>query len=171
MYDCVKNMGGDIGNLRVSSYAIEFDLLTNSKTNMEQCLNSLEKQFGKIITVRELDMPVPKSIPSEAIRSGVALFNEERYWESHESLESAWRSATGSDRTILQGIILLAAALVHLQKNEIDVAFSIMSRANDNLPDQGILFGIDLRELKQRLRKCVAEGTPLFFKIPSIDVR
>jgi hypothetical protein len=170
MFDCVKSMGGNIGNLRVSSYAIEFDLLTNSKTDMEQCLKEIEKQFGKAITVRELDMPVPGSIPFEAVRSGVALFNEERYWERHESLELAWRSVTGSDRAIIQGIILLAAALVHLQKNEIGIALSIMIRANDNLPDHGILFGIDLTELKQRVKKCMAEGMPIFFKIPSIDV-
>ncbi len=94
------------------------------------------------------------------------LFNEERYWESHESLEAAWRPATGDEREILQGIILLAASLVHLQKDEPDIALSIMKRANPKLPQHGTLFGIDLTELKQRVDTIFAENRPIFLKLP-----
>lgn len=39
------------------------------------------------------------------------LWEEERYFEVHEVLEEAWREAEGEKRRLLQGLILLAAAL------------------------------------------------------------
>lgn len=168
-YESVREMGADIGNLRVSPSAIEFDLLTDSKEVMERALARLEGEFGQAITVRELDIPAPASSPLSAIRDGLALFNEERYWESHESLELAWRTSTGEDREILQGIILLAASLVHLQKGEEEIAISVMKRASAKLPEDGVLFNIDLAELKRRVSSVLAGNRPIFFKITLVN--
>jgi len=165
-YDVVRNMGADVGNLRVSAAAVEFDILTPSKEVMERSLTRLVERVGPALTVRELDLPTQVSNPAQAIKEGIVLFNEERYWESHESLEAAWRPATGDEREILQGIILLAASLVHLQKDEPDIALSIMKRANPKLPQHGTLFGIDLTELKQRVDTIFAENRPIFLKLP-----
>ena len=35
------------------------------------------------------------------------LFNDERYWEAHENLEYVWKNATGTEKEILNGIILV----------------------------------------------------------------
>lgn len=168
-YRIVQSTGADIGNLRVSSSAVELDLLTSSKEIMERALTRLEQNLGQSVTVRELDTPTPVPDPTVAIRIGISLFNEERYWESHESLEIAWRTATGREREILQGVILLAASLVHLQKNDDDIALSILKRASAKIPERGELFGIDLTELKRLVRKIVAVNHPTFFRIPSVD--
>jgi hypothetical protein len=165
-FDAVKDKGADVGNLRVSSVAVEFDLLSTSREVMERCLMRLEETFGPALTIRELDSYNQALNPAQALREGVVLFNEERYWESHESLEAVWRISAGVEREILQGIILLAASLVHLQKDESAVALSIMRRANPKLPQEGTLGNIDLTELKRRLGKILAENQPTFLKLP-----
>jgi predicted metal-dependent hydrolase len=53
----------------------------------------------------------------ERLREFAALFNEEKFFEAHEVLELEWRKTTGPDREFYQGLIQLAAALVHVQKN------------------------------------------------------
>jgi hypothetical protein len=131
----------------------------------EQAVSLLVKDLGDLLTVRELDRPLLQN-SDESIRAGISLFNMERYWESHESFESAWLSTSGRDREVLQAIILLAAALVHLQKDEIEVALSIMRRADEKLPDHGILFQIDLAKLKGVLVQVLAQRRPVFFKLP-----
>jgi hypothetical protein len=165
-YDRIRILNADVGNLRVSPTAIEFDILTPSKEVFERCLTKLVEGLGQILTVRELDISAQASASALAVKDGITLFNEERYWESHESLEVAWKTATGVEREILQGIILLAASLVHLQKDESDIALSIMNRANAKLPQQGVSYGIDLTELKQRLSKLLSENRPAFLKLP-----
>ncbi|MGD0422377.1 MAG: DUF309 domain-containing protein [Candidatus Bathyarchaeia archaeon] len=165
-YDLIKILNADVGNLRVSHEAIEFDLLVSSKKVMDLCLKKLIEGLGEPLTLRELDLPAQISTPERAVATGIALFNEERYWESHESLEAAWRTATGAEREILQGIILLAASLVHLQKDESEVALSIMKRANVKLPQEGTCHSINLSKLKQRVNGLLSETHPAFFKLP-----
>ncbi|MGA2784052.1 MAG: DUF309 domain-containing protein [Candidatus Bathyarchaeia archaeon] len=168
VYEVVRDLGVDVGNLRVSSWAVEFDLLVDSKRTVDRAVSFLVKQVGGLITIRELDRSSRQQNSDEAIRVGISLFNEERYWESHESFESAWLTAAGSAREVLQAIILLAAALVHLQKDEFDIALSITRRADAKLPNCGVLFQIDLEQLKGMVSRILVEGRPIFFKLPMI---
>ena len=46
----------------------------------------------------------------------VALFNGVRYWYAHEAWETLWRAAPDEDRDFYQGLIQLAAGLLHLQR-------------------------------------------------------
>jgi predicted metal-dependent hydrolase len=47
---------------------------------------------------------------------GVALFNGARYWHAHEAWETLWRAAEDKDRDFYQGLIQIAAGLLHLQR-------------------------------------------------------
>ncbi|TBH20856.1 DUF309 domain-containing protein [Thermus thermamylovorans] len=47
----------------------------------------------------------------EAWGQALRLWEEGRYFEVHEVLEAAWLGARGEERRLLQGVILLAAAL------------------------------------------------------------
>ena len=49
-------------------------------------------------------------------REGVALFNGARYWHAHEAWETLWRAAPDEERDFYQGLIQLAAGLLHLQR-------------------------------------------------------
>jgi predicted metal-dependent hydrolase len=46
----------------------------------------------------------------------VALFNASRYWHAHEAWETVWRAADDEDRDFYQGLIQVAAGLLHLQR-------------------------------------------------------
>jgi len=165
-YELVRKDGMDIGNLRVSSVAVELDLLLESRHGLESATHALEKELGRLLTVRELDTPPPEIDEAQAIREGLEFFNEERYWESHEALEYAWRRASGPEKDVLQGIILITAALVHLQKNDGAVALSIMARANDKLSKhRGERFGISVDNLRETLSRMIADKQPKFFRI------
>lgn len=52
----------------------------------------------------------------EAVRRGVALYNAGRYWEAHEALEVVWRRARPAERSLWQGLIQAAAAMLQLER-------------------------------------------------------
>ena len=62
---------------------------------------------------------MPRLDPFEAERlfgEGVALFNGARYWHAHEAWETLWRAAEDEDRDFYQGLIQIAAGLLHMQR-------------------------------------------------------
>lgn len=165
-YEVVRNLEADVGNLRVSSFAVELDLLLVDEKNLQSAISALENSIGRLLTLRKLDVQPDPLGTAEAVRLGVDLFNEERYWESHEALESAWRTAIDVEKEILHALILIAASLVHLQKNDPQVTLSIMKRASLLLFDeQGSYEGIDLDQLRANINYMVTRNTPAFFKI------
>jgi len=165
-YNAVKGLGADIGNLRVSKSAIELDLLLESEANLKGAMALLEKNIGPVVTLGKLDVEGQEIGEREAVRLGLELFNGERYWESHEALEVAWRKASDPEKEILQGIILLAAALVHLQKDEPGIALSVMSRAQEKLERHaGNYGGVNLDKVKSQVSAMLAASQPKFFKI------
>jgi hypothetical protein len=162
----VKPFHGDVGNVRVSSYAIELDLLLDSKSKLQDAVHALEGKLGPLLTLRELDMLGPQLEADEVVRQGIELFNSERYWESHEALEYAWRKASGSEKEVLQGVILVATALVHLQRDEDKVALSIIERAYSKLVEKDPEYvGIDIENLRNELSRMLSAGNPWFVKI------
>ena len=64
----------------------------------------------------------PPLAPDEAdrlFRRGIALFNGVRYWHAHEAWETLWRAAPEEDRDFYQGLIQVAAGLLHLQRRNL----------------------------------------------------
>lgn len=53
------------------------------------------------------------------IRKGAALFNAGLFFECHEYLEDAWRRASGDDRILYHGWILVAASFYHHEKGNL----------------------------------------------------
>ena len=49
-------------------------------------------------------------------REGIGLFNGVRYWHAHEAWETLWRAADDDERDFYQGLIQVAAGLLHLQR-------------------------------------------------------
>jgi hypothetical protein len=165
-YETIKGLDGDIGNVRVSNSAVELDLLLDSDRHLSNATRALEAKLGPVLTMRRLDFDMPNPEPYQAVKQGLEFFNEERYWESHEALESAWRRAEGSEKEVLQGIILLDAAFVHLQKDESEVCLSVMRRALAKLADhKGNYFGVSIDAIKRKTERMVATGRPEFFRI------
>jgi predicted metal-dependent hydrolase len=93
-----------------------------------------------------------------AIDHAVFLFNIERYWKSHEVLEGIWKKSSGTEKSILNGIILINAAFVHYQKNELDIFISILRRSLEKLSESlGKFYGLDLNQIKEEVTKIVID--------------
>ncbi|PWU79836.1 MAG: hypothetical protein DLM72_15150 [Candidatus Nitrosopolaris wilkensis] len=69
---------------------------------------------------------------------------------AHEALESVCKNTHHEERDLLNGIILIAAALVHDQKDEYSICIAILSRAMEKLSQaKGLYFEMDLDEIKK----------------------
>ena len=78
----------------------------------------------------------PPLDPIEAerlFREGVALFNGVRYWHAHEAWETLWRAAPDEDRDFYQGLIQVAAGLLHLQRRNLRGARIKLEQGRDKL--------------------------------------
>jgi hypothetical protein len=60
--------------------------------------------------------PLDPDEQHELLHRGVALFSGQRYWHAHEAWETLWRAADEEDRDFYQGLIMVAAGLLHLQR-------------------------------------------------------
>ena len=153
-----------IGNLRISTSAIEFDLFAE-QDDLSRSQSLLEAKISKVVTLRLIDPNVSTRGEEEAMRKGIDLFNQERFWEAHEVLEEIWHPATGVDRDVIQGLILTAAALVHYQKNEKAVCLSILARALPKLGKIDNFKGLDTKRLKAIIDQIIKDDTPRLIRI------
>ena len=66
----------------------------------------------------------------DAFKSARSLFNQEKYWGTHEVLESVWKNLNGDERDLVNGIILIAKRhLYMLKKTNRRFIFQYMKRA------------------------------------------
>jgi hypothetical protein len=81
-------------------------------------------------------------------RDGVSLFNGGRYWHAHEAWETLWRAAPDDERDFYQGLIQIAAGLLHLQRRNARGARNKLAEGLARLDRyQPVHHGIDVNEL------------------------
>jgi uncharacterized protein len=133
-------LDGKIMNLRVTPQALEFDLFCPPDTGAEG-FTSAWSALGPALTWRRLDPFPPAAIDANALmKEARTYFNEARYWEVHEVLEALWKARQGAEKQLLQGLILLAAALVHTQRNEWSVVWPMVGEGVSRLKNQPSLY-------------------------------
>jgi hypothetical protein len=159
-----------IGNLRVSTSAIEFDLFAE-QTDLNRSKSLLEANISKVVTLRPIQSRVPARREEEMLREGIDLFNQERFWEAHEALEEIWHPATGVERDIIQGLILTAAALVHYQKNEKAVCISILGRAMEKLGTLDNFKGLEIKRLRAGIEQILKDNTPKLLQVEWVKTK
>jgi uncharacterized protein len=69
----------------------------------------------------------------EALEIGASLWDEERFFEAHECLEDVWHAAPEDDRDLWQGVIQIAVAAVHRQRDNLHGAKALLARAREKL--------------------------------------
>ena len=69
----------------------------------------------------------------EALETGVWLWDQQRFFEAHESLEVVWHAAPEGDRDFWQGVIQVAVAGVHGQRGNPTGAAALLDRARERL--------------------------------------
>jgi hypothetical protein len=115
--------------------------------------------------------PVDPTEADRIFRRGVALFNGVRYWHAHEAWETLWRAATDEERDFYQGLIQVAAGLIHLQRRNVRGARNKLSEGLDKLrPYQPAHNGVFVNELIGEARRILddLERGQLPYLIPPI---
>ena len=146
--DLSYGMHLSIRDCRISSKFIELDISVH-KNNLELLLEKL-RTIGKVDHSRHIiEEQIEKN---QSIKDGIFYFNNERFWESHEALEGAWKKCIGDEKELIQGIILVAAALVHYQKYENKICLSVLNRALKKLSNKsGEYHDINIDSIKQKI--------------------
>lgn len=68
------------------------------------------------------------ALHSKAI-AGMALFNEGKFFEAHEELETAWRAEAGAIRNLYRGILQIAVTYLHITRANYDGAVKVYGRS------------------------------------------
>jgi len=152
-----------IRDARVSKKYIEYDMSIKEGKDLRPLLTRIEV----IAPLASCDEIVERHMEKDkAIMRAVELFNDERYWEAHEVLEYVWKNAAGTEKEILNGIILVAAAFVHDEKDEQDISISILQRAKRKLDrTANKYYEIDIAQIVQELSEIINTGNVRRFTI------
>ena len=148
-----SRIGVIVRDMRVSSRYLEFDISVK-KEELGRVIDMLAS-IGPLDDARHI---VEEKIDKEeAIEKARQYFNYERYWECHEVLEGVWKKTYEGEKDLIQGIILVAAALVHYQKNEVDICISIMRRAIEKLSNSsGKYHDIDIDKFRNNVSDIIS---------------
>ncbi len=95
------------------------------------------------------------------------LFNQQKYFEAHEVLEHIWlKDKHGPNGAFFKGLIQLAGAFVHLQKNRPQPASSLFKLALANLEKYPPLHEhLDLKSICSLIVKWLDDLERTHFKI------
>ena len=145
-----SDMQASIRVARVASKFVEFDASVTP--------DDLNVLITKLTPIGELDntrhVVEEKIEKEEGVKDGVFYFNRERFWESHESLEGVWKKCFGKEKELVQGIILLAVAFAHGQKDEGSIGVGMLDRALEKLGDSPAMYGdIDVDKIRNKIKE------------------
>jgi hypothetical protein len=142
---------------RVSKKYIEFDTSVPEGMDISDLVGRLEKISPLASYEHIVERHVEKG---EAIKRAIELFNDEKYWGTHEALEAVWKETpAGAERDLLNGVILVAAAFVHDEKYEQEICMSILRRARKKLEGAtGRYHGIDMDRFVALVQNILATG-------------
>ena len=102
--------------------------------------------------------PLDPQEQHELFHRGVALFNGVRYWHAHEAWETLWRAAPDEERDFYQGLIMVAAGLLHLQRRNLRGARNKLGEGVARLrPYMPTHRGIFVDEVVVRAERILAE--------------
>ena len=147
-----SGMNLTLRDCRVSKKYIEFDT-TISESDLDELIDKLSL-IGPLDHAKHV---VEQNIEKEkAISEGIDYFNNERFWECHETLEGVWKNCDGNEKFLVQGLILVAAGLVHYQKDEDSICINIFNRALEKLENSsGKYHDIDIDNIKKIVTKMI----------------
>ena len=165
LYRARELAGSDVTvrDARVSKKYIEFDVSLPDSTDID----ALVSKFNPIAPLSSYEHIVERDMgKDEAISRAIELFNDEKYWGAHEALEPIWKDSTGNEKNILNGIILVAAAFVHDEKDEPEICLSILKRAREKLDGTGGIYnGIDIDRIADLISRIISSGRIEHFTI------
>lgn len=83
-------------------------------------------------------------------RAAVDLFNERAWYQAHDAFEEIWHETLGPDRPLLQALVQIAVAHVHLERGNERGATVLLGEALGRLGPCGPeALGLNLETLRQ----------------------
>ena len=127
--DLASEMNASIRVARIAKKFVELDVSVEKEDLYE--LTEKLSPIGPIDNIRHV---YEEEIDKEkGITDGIFYFNSERFWESHEAFEGVWKKCFGREKEIVQGIILMAVAFAHAQKDELSIGIGMLRRVLEKL--------------------------------------
>ncbi len=102
-------------------------------------------------------MPKAPIYPPEFL-DGLRLYWRGSYWHSHEAWEDLWRVSDEPQRSFLQALVQIDAALIHSERGHWRGVRNLLTRALDNLsrcPDK--VMGVAVPSLRRQVETFRAE--------------
>ncbi len=157
-----SDIGASIRVVRVASKFVEFDVSVE-KEKFDSVVEKLSP-IGKLDNARHV---VEEEIEKEdGIKDGIFYFNNERFWEAHEAWEGVWKKSYGQEKEVLQGLILVAVAFAHSQKNDDDIGIGMFGRALEKLGNfTGMYYNIDVDRIRKKITDMRNIGEIIRFQI------
>ena len=160
--DLCADMNASIRVARVASNFVELDVSVD-----QDKMESLVDKLSPIGTLDNARHVFEEEIAKEkGIKDGIFYFNAERFWESHEAFEGVWKKCIGREKELVQGIILLAVAFAHAQKNEDRIGIGMLQRALEKLGDSPSVYTtIDVDRIRRKIKDMQNENKLTIFEI------
>lgn len=88
------------------------------------------------------------------LAEGLACYRAERFWHAHEHWEQVWLQCVEPEKTFVQALIQITAAMHHFQLNELLGTASLLGKALKRLEAYPAQFGgVDVEPLRESLRE------------------
>ena len=160
--DLCVDLDTSIRVARVASKFIELDVSVS-----QEKMPLMVEKLSPIGTLDNARHVFEEEISKEkGIEDGIFYFNHERFWESHEAFEGVWKKCVGREKELVQGIILLAVAFAHAQKDEHNIGLGMLKRSLDKLGNSPSTYTtIDIARIRDHIRKMQSENKLTLFEI------
>lgn len=154
------------GDLRVSDSHVELDVFTEDApaqgSHLDAFIQSLSELLGPPLEVKRVtDKGGLSGATEDPLSVSLSMFRSQRFWEAHEVLEQLWRAEEDPlKKEAVQGLILVAAAMVHHQKGRDRVCLSVLRRAAAKLGGAGSqktpgIGGFDLKSISAQVKAMI----------------
>lgn len=108
------------------------------------------------------------------VREGIRFFNTQKFFEAHEALEVVWLRSQGGEKTLLHGLIQVAAAFHHHTHGNPAGFRSLLEKGRAKLEGcRKVSVGVDLDDFRRQLRlwsAYVADRPPDRTRAPALPI-
>lgn len=160
--DLASGMNVNIRVARIANKFVELDVSVE-KEDLDLLIEKLSP-IGPIHNIRHVfEEEIEKE---QGIKDGIFYFNNERFWESHEAFEGVWKKCFGREKELVQGIILVAVAFAHAQKDELGIGIGMLGRALEKLGDSPSTYhSIDVDRIRNKTVQMQQDNNLTLFEI------
>ena len=160
--DLTSDLDASVRVARIARKFVELDVGIE-KEDLDILIEKLSP-IGPIDNIRHVfEEEIEKE---QGITDGIFYFNNERFWESHESFEGVWKQCFGREKEILQGIILFAVAFAHAQEDELSIGIGMLHRVLDKLGTSPSMYhSIDIDRIRNKATEMQQANNLTIFEI------